>query len=271
MEARVRLVPEYEQGEATMTELCRAYEVSRETEYYWLRRYRGGGVESLRDLGRAPERHPNQTAAEVERQVLELRRAHMRGGPRKLKRVLELESPEQRWPAASTMGEMLRREGLAVLRAKRPRTPANTQPFAAADAPNRRAQPLFVALPGGGKGGSRAGAGDLRSGISRVWNAGSGLNCQASPRLYRWNKSKPQPGEREGSRSRLTVGVRFFFLCSAMHNAPGYVVRDSQRSFAPPGGQGRPPLHGVWHIIEGQKRRIRWAHPPMRNWQAFRR
>src|ERR1700730_4033960 len=89
MEARVRLVPEYEQGEATMTELCRAYEVSRETEYYWLRRYRGGGVESLRDLGRAPERHPNQTAAEVERQVLELRRAHMRGGPRKLKRVLE--------------------------------------------------------------------------------------------------------------------------------------------------------------------------------------
>jgi transposase InsO family protein len=137
MEARVRLVLEYEQGEATMTELCRAYEVSRETGYYWLRRYRGGGVESLRDLGRAPERHPNQTAAEVERQVLELRRAHMRWGPRKLKRVLERESPEQRWPAASTMGEMLGREGLAVPRAKRRRTPAYTQPFAAADAPNR--------------------------------------------------------------------------------------------------------------------------------------
>jgi putative transposase len=81
MEARVRLVLEYEQGEATMTELCRAYEVSRETGYYWLRRYRGGGVERLRDLGRAPERHPNQTTAEVERQVLEMRRAHMRWGP----------------------------------------------------------------------------------------------------------------------------------------------------------------------------------------------
>jgi putative transposase len=81
MEARVRLVLEYEQGEATMTELCRAYEVSRETGYYWLCRYRGGGVERLRDLGRAPERHPNQTTAEVERQVLEMRRAHMRWGP----------------------------------------------------------------------------------------------------------------------------------------------------------------------------------------------
>jgi putative transposase len=137
MEARVRLVLEYEQGEATMTELCRAYEVSRETGYYWLRRYRRGGVESLEDLSRAPERHPNQTAAEIERQVLELRRAHMRWGPRKLKRVLERDQGEQRWPAASTMGEMLRREGLAVSRVKRRRTPPYTQPFAAADAANR--------------------------------------------------------------------------------------------------------------------------------------
>ena len=137
MEARVRLVLEYERGEATMTELCRAYEVSRETGYYWVRRYRAGGVKSLQDLGRGPERHPNQTAAEVERQVLELRRAHMRWGPRKLKRVLERDQAEQRWPAASTMGEMLRREGLAVPRVKRRRTPPYTQPFVAADAPNR--------------------------------------------------------------------------------------------------------------------------------------
>jgi transposase InsO family protein len=137
MEARVRLVLEYEQGEATMTDLCRRYEISRETGYYWLRRYRGGGVESLRDLRRAPERHPNQTAAEVEQRVLELRRLHMRWGPRKLKRVLERESGEQRWPAASTMGEMLRREGLAIPRRKRRRTEPYTQPFAAADSPNR--------------------------------------------------------------------------------------------------------------------------------------
>ena len=137
MEGRVRLVLEYERGEATMTELCRAYEVSRETGYYWLRRYRTGGVESLRDLGRAPARHPNQTVAEVEQRVLELRRAHMRWGPRKLKWVLERDGPEQRWPAASTMGAMLQREGLTIARRKRRRTEPYTQPFAAADAPNR--------------------------------------------------------------------------------------------------------------------------------------
>jgi transposase InsO family protein len=137
MEARARMVLEYERGEVTMTELCQAYEVTRETGYYWLRRYRSGGLESLGDLGREPKRHPNQTAAELEQRVLELRRAHMRWGPRKLKRVLERDCPEQRWPAASTMGTMLRREGLAIPRRKRRRTQPYTQPFAAADAPNR--------------------------------------------------------------------------------------------------------------------------------------
>ena len=60
MEARARFVLEAEAELCTMTELCRIYEISRETGYYWLRRYRVGGMEALRDLGRAPERHPNQ-------------------------------------------------------------------------------------------------------------------------------------------------------------------------------------------------------------------
>jgi transposase InsO family protein len=137
MEARVRFVVEHERGESTMTELCEAYEVSRETGYYWLRRCREEGLEGLGERSRRPHRHPNQTVAEVEEQVLELRRAHMRWGPRKLKRVLERDCPGPRWPAASTLGAMLQREGLAVARPKRRRTPPYSQPFAAADAPNR--------------------------------------------------------------------------------------------------------------------------------------
>ena len=43
--------------------------------------------------------------------MLELRRAHMSWGPRKLKRVLEREEPQRRWPAASTIGAMVAREG----------------------------------------------------------------------------------------------------------------------------------------------------------------
>jgi len=137
VDERTRFVLEYERNEQTMTELCEIYEISRETGYYWVRRFRQGGLEALQDLSRAAERHPNQTSAAIEAAVLELRRAHMSWGPRKLKRVLERGAPEQAWPAASTIGALLAREGLVVARKKRRRAPPYTAPFAAADAPNR--------------------------------------------------------------------------------------------------------------------------------------
>lgn len=137
MEERTRFVLEQEGGRYAMAELCRIYGIARETGYYWLRRYRAGGLEALRDIGRGPHRHPNQTPVAIEEVVLELRRAHMTWGPRKLKRVLEREDPQRVWPAASTMGAMVAREGLVIPRRKRRRIPPYSQPFAAADAPNR--------------------------------------------------------------------------------------------------------------------------------------
>src|SRR5579864_6228443 len=122
MEEKVRFVFEYEQDECSMTELCQAYGIARETGYVWLRRYRERGVAGLVELNRAAQHHGNQTPAETEQAVLEMRQAHMRWGARKLKRVLERDQPQQRWPAASTIGELLKREGLVVGRKKRRRT-----------------------------------------------------------------------------------------------------------------------------------------------------
>src|ERR1700689_998564 len=84
----------------------------RHTGYVWLRRYRQYGIAGLAELNRASRQHRNQTAAEVERAVLELREAHMRWGPRKLKRILERDRPGGPWPAASTIGEIVKRAGL---------------------------------------------------------------------------------------------------------------------------------------------------------------
>ena len=137
MDERMRFVLEHERGRYTMTDLCAIYGIARETGYYWLRRYQQGGLEALRDRDRAPERHPNQTPELIEEAVLQLRRGHMSWGPRKLKRVLEREAPQNCWPAASTIGALLAREGLVVPRKKRRRAPPYTQPFASADAPNR--------------------------------------------------------------------------------------------------------------------------------------
>lgn len=137
MDERMRFVMEVERGEHSISDLCRMYGVSRETGYVWLRRYGEGGVEGLRELRRTPRRHPNQTPESIEQAVLELRRAHMKWGPRKLKATLAKQRPRQPWPAASTIGVMIAREGLVVARQQRRRVPPYTQPLAAADAPNR--------------------------------------------------------------------------------------------------------------------------------------
>jgi putative transposase len=99
MEEKARFVLENERDEQTMSELCEQFGVSRETGYVWLRRYRAQGLEGLLELNRAAKRHPKQTAAGIEQAVLQLRQAHMRWGPRKLKRVLERYQPGRpaRW------------------------------------------------------------------------------------------------------------------------------------------------------------------------------
>lgn len=89
------------------------------------------------ELNRRPQRCPGQTARALEQVILELRQAHMRWGPRKLKRLLERDQPGRKWPAASTIGALLKREGLVVARRQRRRTAPYTDPLAHADGPNR--------------------------------------------------------------------------------------------------------------------------------------
>lgn len=137
MEEKLRFICEYDLGEKSMTELCHHYGIARETGYVWLRRYRAYGLDGLREHSRAAHRHYNQTPEEIEQMVLELRQAHMPWGPRKLKRILERDEPGRRWPAASTIGALLKREGLVVARKKRWRTAPYTEPLAHAQECNR--------------------------------------------------------------------------------------------------------------------------------------
>jgi transposase InsO family protein len=137
MEEKLRFVFEYERDERTMVELCEQFGIARETGYVWLRRYRRYGIAGLVEMNRAAQRHPNQTPAETEQRVLELRQAHMRWGPRKLKRVLERDQPERVWPATSTIGEIVKRAGLVVARKKRRKTPPYSEPLAHAVESNR--------------------------------------------------------------------------------------------------------------------------------------
>ena len=137
VDQRRKFVQEYESGNWTMAELCRLYEISRESGYKWIKRIRAEGEQGLEDRSRAPRCHPNQTDANIEQQVLQLRRRHATWGPRKLLYVLGQKQPQVVWPAASTVGALLKREGLTVARRARRKTPPYTQPFQNAIEPNQ--------------------------------------------------------------------------------------------------------------------------------------
>jgi transposase InsO family protein len=130
LEEKLRFVFEYERAVQTMTELCQQFEISRETGYLWLRRYRHSGVDGLIEAKRGPQIHPNQTTTSIEEAVLELRQAHMTWGPRKLRRILERDQPGRVWPATSTVGEIIKRAGLVVPRKKRRKTEPYSAPLA---------------------------------------------------------------------------------------------------------------------------------------------
>ncbi|MEE0682150.1 MAG: IS481 family transposase [Candidatus Gastranaerophilaceae bacterium] len=97
-----------QQGNYSMTEICRQFGVSRKTGYKWLERYKAG--EGLEDKSRAPLHQANKTSRETELLILSLREEHPAWGPRKLKRRLA-DLGYSGLPAVSTVAEILRRNG----------------------------------------------------------------------------------------------------------------------------------------------------------------
>jgi len=137
VEQRRAFIAAVESGTENLAELCRQYEISRQTGYKWLERFRQEGEAGLNDLSRAPHRQARQMVDEVVEEIVEARRKHPRWGPRKLQAYLKRSAPATTWPAASSMGALLQREGLVVARRKRLRTPNYTEPLRHADGPNR--------------------------------------------------------------------------------------------------------------------------------------
>jgi transposase InsO family protein len=77
-----------------------------------------------------------QTAPRIVAAILKLRRKHPAWGPRKLRARLQLDDAKTKWPAASTIGDILKRAGLVRPRKLRRRVPPAQHPFRGAHAPN---------------------------------------------------------------------------------------------------------------------------------------
>jgi len=121
----------------SVTDLCHEYGISRPTAYKWIKRYDEVGPEGLLDLTRTPHGCPHATSAEIENEVLALRKRFPSWGARKLKARLERMNPNVSWPAASTVGQILSRAGLTNPRRKKRHATPSSQPFSMVTAPNQ--------------------------------------------------------------------------------------------------------------------------------------
>ena len=136
VEERKAFVTAYQRHEQSFSALCRYFGVSRPTGYKWLGRFDASGEPGLADESRAPAHQPHAMPLALRKAILDLRAKHPTWGPKKLKARLETDFPDLAWPARSTIGDLLRREGLAQPRPARRRTLIHDQPLAHAEAPN---------------------------------------------------------------------------------------------------------------------------------------
>jgi transposase InsO family protein len=136
MEQRFLLVQAMLKGEESHAALCRRFGISRPTGIKWLRRYQRESLPGLLDRSRAPRNHPQQMPRELAALILDLRQQHGTWGPRKLRAWLIDHYAGLRWPAASTIGDLLRRHQVTARPHRVWRTPPATAPFGTCQAPN---------------------------------------------------------------------------------------------------------------------------------------
>jgi putative transposase len=129
---------ELTRGDVNLSELCRAFGITRQCGHKWLARYRAGSekLEALAERSRRPHNSPHATPPEVEDFLVATRKKFPRWGPKKLRSWLE-DRYVGPWPSKSAIALILKRRGLVrVKRKARKSYQAIVPPFAEATAPN---------------------------------------------------------------------------------------------------------------------------------------
>jgi putative transposase len=136
MVERMKFIALVEEKEESFAAICRAFGVSRKTGYKWLERFEELGPEGLTTRQSAAHTNGNALSEEQVDAIVALRKQHAAWGPKKLRaRLLELGTCAP-LPAVSTIGAVLKRNGLVRPRRRRAIGPRELTGLTAGERPN---------------------------------------------------------------------------------------------------------------------------------------
>jgi transposase InsO family protein len=119
------------------TALCQVFGISRQTGYKWVRRFeRTKKWTALEERSRRPRVSPSATPMKLVKLILSQRRQFPTWGPVPIRKRLQTHWPRLPWPAASTIGAILKRHGMVAERRRRYRVQPRSRPFSACREPN---------------------------------------------------------------------------------------------------------------------------------------
>ena len=111
-EQRQRFLEDYQLNYYSITEIAERFGISRRTAHKWINRYKQYGQEGYQELSRRPHTCPWRTDQALVNELVKLRKAHPRWGPRKLLYLMQRRDAKRRLPSIATAARILAREGL---------------------------------------------------------------------------------------------------------------------------------------------------------------
>ena len=112
MEQKIEFICEWRTGKYTLTELCRNFGISRPTAYKLIDRFEKQGFEGLKEQSRTPRNHPNATAENIVKKILELKTKHIRWGAKKIRILMFNDFTEEDIPSVVTIHNILKKNGM---------------------------------------------------------------------------------------------------------------------------------------------------------------
>ena len=111
MKEKVKFIRAWQSQQYTVSELCKAFEISRTTGHKLIRQFLNNGEECFLSKSKRPYNIPHKTSEEIEGRIIQLKNKHVNWGARKLRILLLREFEAKNIPSESTINCILKRNG----------------------------------------------------------------------------------------------------------------------------------------------------------------